>query len=230
MINGRYSYLKYSANAPTNLSIEEEFYTYLNGVSGAVVTEDVSEFFSENQYCNAIITKSIYAVADIDSELFFVCTINKNISSIENIYESFLQNVEASQNINIVCDFDSTIKELCYLSINFFVEFNIDEKLLSSSSVSSNLLIDVFMSDVFQSEIVSGTIEEETTSISISIPPGSELRIDTENYTVTLDGENVLYSHSGFWTILTRDIISLSINGTNGGGLNGELIYTERWL
>lgn len=230
MINGRYSILRYSANAPTDLPIEEEFSTYLNGVSGAVATEEISELFSENQYCTVIITISIYTAADIDSELFSVCIINKNISSTENIYESFLQRVEASQNINIVCTFDSTIKELCYLSINFFVEFVIDEKFLSSSSVSSNLLIDVFMSDVFQSEIVSGIIEEETTGISISIPPGSELRIDTENYTVTLDGENVLYSHSGFWPILTRNIISLNINGTNGGGLKGELIYTERWL
>lgn len=230
MINGRYSYLKYSANAPTNLSIEEEFYTYLNGLSGAVVTEDVSEFFSENQYCNAIITKSIYAVANVNSGLFATGTINKNILSLEDLYENMYQNVIASQDINAICDFEDAIENTCYLSIDLFEKLNVDNSLFSSSSASSNIFIDVFMGDVFQSEIISGTIEEETTSISISIPPGSELRIDTENYTVTLDGENVLYSHSGFWPILTKDIISLSINGTNGGGLKGELIYTERWL
>ena len=79
---------------------------------------------------------------------------------------------------------------------------------------------------------LSGAISEETESLSISIaiPPGGELRIDSDTFTVTLNGENILYAQLGDWVNVSRDLLRLDIESGSGGDLSGSLIYTERYL
>ena len=66
--------------------------------------------------------------------------------------------------------------------------------------------------------------------INVQLKPGSELRIDTENYTVLLDGKNILYLQSGDWPELSRDLAYITIDSLSGGTLTGEIVYSERWL
>lgn len=73
-----------------------------------------------------------------------------------------------------------------------------------------------------------GSLEQLVTVILGSIPPGSELRIDSDNFTVTLDGENILYMQEGDWIDLDRQLRSVIVNAA--GSLEGEIIYTERYL
>lgn len=73
-------------------------------------------------------------------------------------------------------------------------------------------------------------LDVETVQIVLTIPAGSELRIDTENYLVTLDGENVLYAQSGDWPRLERSLQAIDIDAGSGGELTGSVTYTELWL
>lgn len=72
--------------------------------------------------------------------------------------------------------------------------------------------------------------EEEIALIGVTIPPGSELRIDSENYTVTLDGQNILHLQSGDWIALDRSLYSISVDSGTGSALSGEIIFTVRYL
>lgn len=64
----------------------------------------------------------------------------------------------------------------------------------------------------------------------LTIPPGGELRIDSGLFLVLLDGENALHAQSGDWVEVSRALLRLTIESASGGGLEGQMIYTERYL
>lgn len=64
--------------------------------------------------------------------------------------------------------------------------------------------------------------------IDIEVPQGSELIIDSENMTVTLNGENILYAQSGEWPVIDRDVESITISC--GRGQTVVVEYQERYL
>ena len=73
-------------------------------------------------------------------------------------------------------------------------------------------------------------LEEEIALISVTVPPGSVLCIDSENYTVTLDGKNILHLQNGAWIVMDRSLYSISVDSGTGSDLSGEIVYTERYL
>lgn len=69
--------------------------------------------------------------------------------------------------------------------------------------------------------------------VAVSLPPGAVLEIDSNNFTVKLNGENVLYAQSGEWIFVSRDTQQISLDVTSwetGTRLNGEMVYRERYL
>ena len=74
------------------------------------------------------------------------------------------------------------------------------------------------------------SLEEQVMLIRVTIPAGSELRIDSERYTVTLDGENILHLQEGDWLALDRDLVSIGLDSGVKGQLEGQVVVTERYL
>lgn len=72
--------------------------------------------------------------------------------------------------------------------------------------------------------------EEQAVLIRVSLPAGSELRIDSERYTVTLDGENILHLQEGDWLMLDRDLCEITVDSGTGAELTGKMVWTERYL
>ena len=70
----------------------------------------------------------------------------------------------------------------------------------------------------------------EVAKVEITIPPGGELRLDSDIFTAMLDGENVLYAQSGDWINVSRELLRLIVENATGGALEGQIIYTERFL
>lgn len=64
----------------------------------------------------------------------------------------------------------------------------------------------------------------------LTIPPGGELRIDSEFFTVLLDGENALHTQEGAWIELSRALARLTVECASGGPLEGQIVYQERYL
>lgn len=65
--------------------------------------------------------------------------------------------------------------------------------------------------------------------VEVEMAPGDELRINSENFTVTLNGENMLHLQRGSWPMMSRDVNALTIEA-EGGEVSGTLVYQERWL
>lgn len=74
------------------------------------------------------------------------------------------------------------------------------------------------------------SITTEQTNIELTIPAGSVLTIDMQNFTAYLDGKNVYKNVSGEWFAISRDTLSLLIDAASGSGLVGTMEYVERYL
>lgn len=85
-------------------------------------------------------------------------------------------------------------------------------------------------SEVLTSMLEATSQTTERTTLQLTIPPGGELRIDSELFAVLLNGVNALHTQSGDWINISRELLRLNIESASGGKLQGQLIYTERYL
>lgn len=69
--------------------------------------------------------------------------------------------------------------------------------------------------------------------INCILPAGATLVIDSENFTATIDGENVLYAQKGEWVFITRNTQQISLDITDFANteiITGTLTYRDRYL
>ena len=69
-----------------------------------------------------------------------------------------------------------------------------------------------------------------TTNINVTIPPGGELRIDSDVFTAFLGQQNIIHLYNGDWINFNRNTRVLSVEAGTGGNLTGDIVYTERFL
>lgn len=89
---------------------------------------------------------------------------------------------------------------------------------------------ELFMVGILSAGADLAEYEEEVFLLDVEMPVGAELRINTEDYTVTLDGENILHLQEGDWLRLSRGLMSAHVDSGSRGILSGEISYKERWL
>ena len=75
-----------------------------------------------------------------------------------------------------------------------------------------------------------GLLRYEEATVHISIPPGGELRIDSDNFTTLLGEENVLWAYEGDWLQLHRDTTQVRIFADMGGELEGQILFAEHFV
>lgn len=95
-------------------------------------------------------------------------------------------------------------------------------------------IFDLCMYAFFSAQVTTFHFTIRYQELSLVIPPGATLVIDSENYTVLLDGENVLEAHSGAWPTLSRDLYDIVVEpvGVPEGSerLEKKILYTEKYL
>lgn len=75
------------------------------------------------------------------------------------------------------------------------------------------------------------SVEIKNIEISVTIPINSKLVIDSDNYLVLLDGENIIEKHFGAWLDdLNRSVMSIKISGAELTSILSTILYTERYL
>ncbi len=65
---------------------------------------------------------------------------------------------------------------------------------------------------------------------NLVIPPGSSLVVDSENYTITLDGENVIDQYGGDWIEFTRQLQGVDVTSGTSGDPQVSILYREKFL
>ena len=65
---------------------------------------------------------------------------------------------------------------------------------------------------------------------NITSPPGGVVVIDSEYFTATLNGENIIDLYEGEWPELTSKLKAMEAQGISGGKLQVTVLYRERYL
>lgn len=158
---------------------------------------------------------------------------------------TFVRVIDADIAADVIIKGEATIAAQYRVGADTSVDISAMALPSASYSVSGDSEIDInadvtptriiSASDMFAIIVIGGIAEtgnysEETASISVTMHPGQVLIIDTEYYTVTLDGENVIDRYSGAWPWImpgSRELEVLEIGDTT---ISTNVIFAEKWL
>ena len=133
----------------------------------------------------------------------------KDMSTKADLSEELLSNVDFGKDMGISESFDDKFEKAVSLS-----------KLIHTS---------LFYVDNLQLISSARTLNEETTILSVELNPGDILEIDSEFFTVDLNGVNAFDKYTGEWVFVSKDLADIVIT-SNGDGLQAEILYRERFL
>ena len=114
--------------------------------------------------------------------------------------------------------------------LNIYQTMKAGGKLSAVSRLGCNIWLNQLFAASLSAFVSLHNLSSESAVILGEIPAGSELRIDCENYTVTLDGVNILHLQDGDWPQFSRELMSLMVGSGSGNTLEGRVMYRERWL
>lgn len=210
--------------------IQQTFGETLNAVAGVAIPVETTAFFNDvfrGTMRGAIAVRGQFtAGAMLDAS----CQMRANILCYQEFASSLQPKATGSQNSCI------RLEQVVEMSAKAWAGKDIPWSWEAASALSAaangvkNIEAAPFMYEALNA--MAGAIKQdtETATFALSLPPGAELRIDSDTFRVTLNGENVLYAQAGDWVNLSRELLYLDVESATGGQLQGTLIYTERYL
>ncbi len=228
---GRFSLSRFSlGDGGSVYKIEQTFGEGLNAVAGAAIPVETTAFFNDvfrGSMRGAIAVRSGFlAVEAFNTD----CKMRANILMGAELSGGLFSRVIASQNSCIRLGLAGELGSLVWGSKIIPWAFEAADSLTSAVNGVKDIQTRLFPYEVLTA--IAGGIKQATeiASFAVTLPPGAELRIDSDTFRVTLDGENVLYAQAGDWVNLSRELLYLDIESATGGSLQGTIIYTERYL
>jgi hypothetical protein len=116
------------------------------------------------------------------------------------------------------------------LGANIQMSMELEDAMGMVANLGANLVLEGTCAEILSVCASVIDVTEEISLISVNLAPGDELRVDTENFTVTLNGENILHLQEGAWFNMRRNLQSILVESGTKGTLNGGVLYQERWL
>ena len=157
-----------------------------------------------------------------------------------DMYYAFIRKINKEMDLLAKVDLHKVQNEIK----NFGVELNAKAKMNANkarkfnNAAGGNGLVVLYFnairkftqSAIMLADVSVISITTKQTNVELTIPAGSVLTIDMQNFTAYLDGKNVYKNVSGEWFAISRDTLSLLIDAASGSGLVGTMEYVERYL
>ena len=230
-VQDRFSLHRYSLGSADNkIQASAAFACSMNVVAGAAVPIDSTAFFGNQMQMISRITAALPAEYTGNGMLSASAEACADISSEQAFNSEFLQKSTGHKDIFIDANFESEVNSFAYAARDLWGTMVSDSGFNASVHGSKEIKMEHLFSAALTMLTAASTEETESASFEVVLPPGAELRIDSNAFTVTLNGENILYLQSGAWINISRDLLRLDIESASGGGLSGTLVYTERYL
>lgn len=227
----RFNLSRFSLGSQDNtIQIELLLTENLESVAGVAIPVETTAFFNDILRGSGRGAIGIASTFESFAELNSAALMQANIV-VQVLFENTLYSTtDGAQNSMIVGLLSDALNAKAYASMDILYGEAYAETLMAAADGLKNILVDSLLYELLGSVSGAGTQSTEQVSITVTLPPGSELRIDSDTFRVLLDGENVLDKQAGDWIMLSRDLLYLDIESAIGGGLSGNLIYTERYL
>ena len=227
----RFSLTRFSLGLETiKLPIDVSFSDELKELCGAAIPVPSTLFVNDvirGSMRGAIAIKCAF---ESDCSLYQLCKMNANICIYFDEEEIISSITYGSRNENIVALLADELNGKLHGSKTIPYMINFSDEVESYTNGVMNRYTDWMLNEVMTSLMEAVSQTTEIARVDITIPPGSELRIDSETFRAMLDGENILYAQNGDWLTLTRELMYIDIESATGGSLEGMIIYTERYL
>lgn len=137
---------------------------------------------------------------------------------------------EAGANISVELDLSTELTSDVVLGADVPLSLALSDALNGAAQLGADIALEGDLTAILSNSAAAIDITEELTTIAVSLAPGDELRIDSENFTVTLNGVNILHLQEGDWIRLGRGLLAIGVDSGTAGALSGSLICEERWL
>lgn len=222
----RFSLGSQDNSLPINALLTEE----LNQVAGVAIPVETTAFFNDvlrGSSRGAIALQSAFASEGV---FHAVCEMQANICSTFLGAGALSHKVFGSQNSNIIANLSDTLAARSYSSKNIIWRASYNDTLTALVNGVKDIQTSLLSYEVLTAMLEASSTQTEQATFTITLPPGSEIRIDSDTFRVMKDGENILYAQSGDWITLSRELLYLDIESASGGSLQGNLIYVERYL
>lgn len=242
--------LRTAARPSADLPVEAVFYAELQAVAEMRANIETAGQFYGRFVAETSGSKDIPTRAELSGELTATVRMLANIVTDIQASGAVLSQVRAVANEVIRCDFACALGAGACGSKNIpaglasrdalscwsWASKNIPTRLVPEAWTGARALgsknIPALLSvwGVLTALPSATTQTTETASFQLTIPPGGELRIDSDVFTVLLNNQNALHTQSGDWITVSRELLRVLIESASGGRLEGQLIYTERFL
>lgn len=229
--NRRYSLARYSVNQERQtVAITETFSETLRVLAGAAVPVDFRERYSEA--CQGVVRGTVSIISTLSGLESLHTQAQMLADVIIRIFlnEAFQVNAFGKKNTPAALNVQESLGTSLLGSKNTPASLALEDALFSQPLGSKDVPGVLMAAEVLTSMMAAISQTTQRAIFQVTIPPGGELRIDSELFTVLLNGENVLYAQSGDWINISRELLRITVECASGGGLSGQLIYTERYL
>lgn len=227
----RFSLSRFSLGAEGNvIQVEGSFSAELQSVSGVAVPVSTSAFMVEVFRGTSRGTIALPFGFDSEAEMQADVTMNADVLMWPSFFEDVGSVSFGSRNKNISEFWSDETHSKTWGSKRMHRAFDFAETGTAGSFASKNVIRSLFGSEFLTVLTDAGKQATDQAIITIAIPPGGELRIDSDTFRVLLDGENILYAQEGDWIHVAREVLYLDIESATGGALEGSITYQERYL
>jgi len=149
---------------------------------------------------------------------------------LQNIFKvRILASINASKHIFINHNFTAKLLSAVYSGRRARFTRTMTAKLNGITRIGKNIKINRRNLAYIGSHTQAGMTEYLLMEIGTTIPPGGEIRINSENFTAMQGFGNILVLHKGDWIFVGPDTHTISVTAS-GGRVFGQLVYTERHL
>lgn len=221
----RFNLSRFSLGSQDNtIHIELLLAENLESVAGVAIPVETTAFFNDILRGTARGAIGIASTFESYAAMNSAALMRANII-VKGLLGDTLQAMsDGAQNSMIVNVLADNLGASSYASADILWHEAYADALTSLASVVKDILIDPLLYEVLGSVSGAGTQSTEQVSVTVTIPPGGELRIDSDTFRVLLNGENVLDKQSGDWLMLSRDLLYLDIESAIGNGLSGKVV------
>ena len=227
--NTRYSLARYSLNLETRtIEVVESFAEAVKCVAGVAIPVEVRERYADTVQGYTRGTISVMSTMTADEALSSLSAMSANIIVRATAAETLAAAVEGKKDVSAALTSADSLA--ASVPKDTPATLGAYEALTASTVGSKDRYIAVVVADTLTAIMEATSQTTEIAVVQVTIPPGGELRLDSENFSAMLNGENVLHTQSGDWINISRELLRLLVESSTGGALEGQLIYTERYL
>lgn len=219
-----------SFDAP--ISLQTDAYETIKGIFGGAVTVHLDTVANESVTCSGYLSAGVMQHAAMEESVDARAAANGAISMTTGAYEHVKKSgLHLGARLSLRTATDGLVQAaahlgcVCTLATGSYMDVQGEAVLGSMASMPGQNLYEIISSavDMEAQDIINVIID-------VTLEPGQTLVIDSNDYVVLLNGENIVARHAGGWPFFDRRTRSMQIETGNPVSLEASILYTERWL